>query len=217
MLSTAATVAVGGHHGVCRRRLAEVVKVCAKAAMPNSQDPIDENSKIFWRWKDLMIKLEEMLLETLCFEVTPANPYRVTLKALRLEEDIPRESEWLRKSKDLFIHCTNTFELTSRVPLMLLHETNVISVLGVVLSCARDGTRVPGEFFAELDTDKDQVWACYEDLVALSRPLATLDTPFQVLPHLPKLTHEQFVRLVGDAAPPTDQALEKNPAPEKKG
>ncbi|KAG7753101.1 hypothetical protein KL911_003206 [Ogataea haglerorum] len=193
----------------CRRRLADVVKVCAKTAMANSQDPIDENSKIFWRWKDLMINLEEMLLETLCFEVTPSNPYKLCLSALKLEEDMPRETDWLKRSKDLFIQCTNVYELTSRVPLVLLHEPNVIAMLGVVLSCAKDqSTKFPPEFVQELGTDQEQVWACYQDLVALSRPLNSLEPPFQVLQYLPKLEYEQFTGLFGAVAP--DSAPEKN-------
>ncbi|KAG0302378.1 hypothetical protein BGZ98_007581 [Dissophora globulifera] len=61
------------------RKFKDVIIACAqKAAKREIQ--IDDNSKDFRVWKDTIIYTEEVLLETLCFELTVDHPYPYMLQ-----------------------------------------------------------------------------------------------------------------------------------------
>lgn len=52
------------------RKLRDVAIVCTKVASKNPNMVVDEQSKDFWRWSEILIYNEELLLEALCFDVT---------------------------------------------------------------------------------------------------------------------------------------------------
>ncbi|KAF9547600.1 hypothetical protein EC957_008256 [Mortierella hygrophila] len=60
------------------RKFKDIVIACAqKAAKKDS--PIDDSSKEFRVWKDTIIYTEELLLETLCFDLSVEHPYHFLL------------------------------------------------------------------------------------------------------------------------------------------
>ncbi|ODV89285.1 hypothetical protein CANCADRAFT_148493 [Tortispora caseinolytica NRRL Y-17796] len=80
------------------RRVKDVVIVCAKVAQKNDSAVIDEQSKEFWRWRDMILFNELVVLETICFDLEVANPYDILqdfVAELKLEErstDVCRSS-----------------------------------------------------------------------------------------------------------------------------
>ncbi|ODV85505.1 hypothetical protein CANARDRAFT_189299, partial [[Candida] arabinofermentans NRRL YB-2248] len=174
----AASLFIAGKAEECRRRLADVVKVCARIALRGKiNEVIDENSKIYWKWKDLLTHLEEVMLETLCFEVTEENAYKFCLKALKLDEEPSKQNtEWCAKSRGIYMASTQFFEITYRLPLILLYRTNEVSAVGLIVGCSKENIVMPENFFeSELHTTVEQAWKCYEDLVKLGKELSHSD------------------------------------------
>lgn len=55
----------------------------AKVAQKNSKLIIDEQSKEYWRWRDSILTYEELMLETLTFDLVVDNPYHTLYEQLR--------------------------------------------------------------------------------------------------------------------------------------
>ena len=63
------------------RKMKELVVACVRVAQKNPGKVVDEQDKEYWRWKDTILQMEDILLETLCFDLTLEPPYK-TLFAL---------------------------------------------------------------------------------------------------------------------------------------
>lgn len=180
----------------CRRSLKDVVKVCARVAS-GKPDVIDEESKVYWRWKDLMVKLEETMLFHLNFEVTPLNQYKLSMDALKImdivEEQNSISQEWNEKAKKLFGHCTYLFELFARIPICLLYSTNCICALVLVLACKKFDESLPTEFIRkEFDTSVEDIIKCYDSVMLLSLEVESLDKYFRILQFIPRATKDDI-------------------------
>lgn len=57
------------------RKLSDNVIACAKTAIKNDSAVIDEQSKDYWRWRDVILYNEELLLEALCFDLVIEHPF----------------------------------------------------------------------------------------------------------------------------------------------
>lgn len=57
------------------RKTKEIVIAVARVASKNPSLVIDEQSKEFWRWKDIILNYEETMLEKLTFDVVVENPH----------------------------------------------------------------------------------------------------------------------------------------------
>ncbi|CEI89741.1 hypothetical protein RMCBS344292_04090 [Rhizopus microsporus] len=55
----------------CTRRMKDIVTACAQKAQKNDKLSLEEDSKDFIRWKETLLHYEVILLETLCFDLTP--------------------------------------------------------------------------------------------------------------------------------------------------
>ncbi|GMG20809.1 unnamed protein product [Ambrosiozyma monospora] len=185
----------------CRRRLGDIVKICSKLAFQGKvTEIIDEDSKIYWKWKDLLTNLEELLLEELCFEVTPDNPYKICSEVLDLQtEPNPEDDkvdEWKLKTRGIFGHCANFLECSARVPLVLLHDVRVLCGLGIIIGAHKEDAILPANLLnGDLQCNTDEVWKCYQELVEMGRMLAPLDPHFHVLTTVPKIARDEFVRV----------------------
>ncbi|KAG5437691.1 hypothetical protein PCANB_000728 [Pneumocystis canis] len=65
------------------RKLKNIIIACAKVGQKNPDLIIDEQSKEYWRWRDVIIYNEEILLEALCFDLTVDHPYKDLLKYIK--------------------------------------------------------------------------------------------------------------------------------------
>lgn len=187
----------------CRRNLKDFVKICAKIAMGKSE-PIDEESKIYWTWKDLIVKLEEIILANLNFDVTPENPYTFTMNALGMNTNFATASsnnnnpndDWVKSTTELFGNCTYLFELFSRLPICLFCTTNSICALIVILSSKKFEITFPIGFMEKaFNTDIEQVLTCYNDIISLATEVEILDKYFRILPYIPRTTESEIESL----------------------
>jgi hypothetical protein len=58
------------------RRMKDFVIACCRVAMKNPNLIVDEQSKDYWRWRDLILQNESVMLEYLCFDLQLESPYR---------------------------------------------------------------------------------------------------------------------------------------------
>lgn len=65
------------------RKLRNIIIACAKVGQKNPDLMIDEQSKEYWRWRDVIIYNEEILLEALCFDLKIDHPYKDLLKYIK--------------------------------------------------------------------------------------------------------------------------------------
>ncbi|KAK3382890.1 cyclin-like protein [Lasiosphaeria ovina] len=57
------------------RKTKDLIIAVAKVAQKNTKLIIDEQSKEYWRWRDSILTYEEVMLETLTFDLMVDNPY----------------------------------------------------------------------------------------------------------------------------------------------
>lgn len=57
------------------RKLRDIVIACCQVALKNDKLVVDEQSKEYWRWRDVVLYTEETLLEALCFDLNVLQPY----------------------------------------------------------------------------------------------------------------------------------------------
>lgn len=65
------------------RRIKELVIACCRVAQKNPSLLVDEQTKDFWRWKDTILYTEDVLLETLCFDLSVESPYTILYELLK--------------------------------------------------------------------------------------------------------------------------------------
>ncbi|CAG7990798.1 unnamed protein product [Penicillium olsonii] len=59
------------------RRMKDFVIACCRVAMKQSNLVVDEQSKDYWRWRDLILQNESVMLEYLSFDLQLESPYRI--------------------------------------------------------------------------------------------------------------------------------------------
>lgn len=203
----------------CRRKLEDLVSVCAIVAS-KQKIVVDKTSKLYWHWKDRLIKYEEKLFEVLCFEVLVENPYKRCIEVLRLEhpeigllsnrnialdgegegkgkgegeeEEDPERAAWFAKNKQIFQAGSSFFEYTYRVPLSLLYPTATISAVGIVMGSFLNKQKLPNGFLEEsLGCTADDAWLCYSSFCELLKPIVEIDP--KVNQAFPTLSEADFL------------------------
>ncbi|KAJ5728368.1 hypothetical protein N7493_004698 [Penicillium malachiteum] len=59
------------------RRMKDFVVACCRVAMKQPDLIVDEQSKDYWKWRDLILQNESVMLEFLCFDLQLESPYRI--------------------------------------------------------------------------------------------------------------------------------------------
>lgn len=104
------------------RKIRDIVISCVKTALKNPTLHITESSREFGRWKDLIVVNEELLLETLTFDLTLESPY-TTLSSVADFLKIPDTS--VRKGAWAFVNDS------CRTPLSVMFPTKVIAAAAI--------------------------------------------------------------------------------------
>ncbi|KIV94891.1 hypothetical protein PV10_02612 [Exophiala mesophila] len=80
------------------RKMRELVVACCRVAQKQPNLVVDEQSKEYWKWRDTILHNEDLLLESLCFDLQLEQPYRILLDFLRyygVQEKKPlRNTSW---------------------------------------------------------------------------------------------------------------------------
>ncbi|KAK5107105.1 hypothetical protein LTR62_001853 [Meristemomyces frigidus] len=119
------------------RKMKDMILAFCRVAQKNPNLVIDEQSKDFWRWKDSVLHNEDVMLETLCFDLTVESPHRqlfVMLQSLRVEHN-----KRLRNAAWAFV--TDS----SNTQLCLLCSTRTIAVAGFYAGCRYSDVKLPDD------------------------------------------------------------------------
>lgn len=72
------------------RKLKELVVACVRVALRDPNKLVDEQTKDYWRWRDTILYSEDVVLESLCFDLSVEPPYKPMydmIKYLGLQHD----------------------------------------------------------------------------------------------------------------------------------
>ncbi|OCK86258.1 cyclin-like protein [Lepidopterella palustris CBS 459.81] len=58
------------------RKMKELVVACVRVALKDPNKLVDDQTKDFWRWRDTILYNEDVLLETICFDLSVEAPYK---------------------------------------------------------------------------------------------------------------------------------------------
>lgn len=65
------------------RKMKELVVACCRVAQKNPNLMVDEQTKDFWKWRDTILYNEDVLLETICFDLTVESPHKLFFDMIR--------------------------------------------------------------------------------------------------------------------------------------
>ena len=125
------------------RKMKELILAFCRVAQKNPNLMIDEQSKDWWRWRDCVLHNEDVLLETLCFDLTVESPHRQLfemLKYYRIEHN-----KRLRNAAWGFVTDSNNTQLC------LLCSSRTIAVASLYAACRYCDVSLP-------DDSKERPW-----------------------------------------------------------
>jgi protein BUR2 len=65
------------------RKMKELVISCVRVALKDPNKLVDEQTKDFWKWRDTILYSEDVVLESLCFDLSIEPPYRSMYEMLK--------------------------------------------------------------------------------------------------------------------------------------
>ncbi|KAK0333982.1 hypothetical protein LTR57_020036 [Friedmanniomyces endolithicus] len=125
------------------RALKEMIIAFCRVAQKNPNLLIDDQSKDYWKWKDCILIHEDVMLETLCFDLTVESPHRQLFDLLKCYG--VEHNKRVRNAAWAFITDGNNTQLC------LLISSRTIAVAGVYAACRSYGVALP-------DDDKGRPW-----------------------------------------------------------
>lgn len=116
------------------RKMKELVLAFCRVAQKNPNLIIDEQSKDWWRWRDCILHNEDVVLETLCFDLTVESPHRQLFDMLKFFG--VEHNKKLRNAAWSFVtDITNT-------PLCLLVSSRAIAVASLYAALRHCGETI---------------------------------------------------------------------------
>lgn len=152
----------------------------AKVAQKNKDLIIDEQSKEYWRWRDSILMYEELMLETLTFDLMVANPYEQLWNQLHKLELIHEKN--LRASAWSF--CNDTAMTT--LPLVL--TANDIAMAAIFFASIATNTKIedigPEPWWRFLNGNEERIIKAIEVMTASynDHPLRKTESALQGSP-----------------------------------
>lgn len=109
------------------RKMKELILAFCRVAQKNPNLNIDEQSKDWWRWRDCILHNEDVLLETLCFDLTVESPHRQLFEMLKYYGI--EHNKRLRNAAWAFVTDSNNTQLC------LLCSSRTIAVASLYAAC----------------------------------------------------------------------------------
>lgn len=116
------------------RKVKELVVAFCRVAQKNPNLVIDEQSKDWWRWRDCILHNEDVLLETLCFDLTIESPHRLLFDMLKFYG--VQHNRRLRDAAWSFVTDINN------TPLCLMVSGRTIAVAGLYAALRHCGETI---------------------------------------------------------------------------
>ncbi|RUP52423.1 cyclin-like protein [Jimgerdemannia flammicorona] len=122
------------------RKMRDIVQTVAQKASKKDNVVYDEGSREYTKWRDIMLYLEEVLLEAICFDLTIEHPYSILLKHVAK----------INGSKKLAQTAWAFINDSLRTPLCVIYRPQVISAAALLLAAKLTNQELIG---TDSDTD----------------------------------------------------------------
>ncbi|CAH6719776.1 hypothetical protein CLIB1444_02S16248 [[Candida] jaroonii] len=139
--------------------------------LKNPTKVINDNSEIFWQWRDQLLFREELMLKTLNFDLNIDFPYdlRNDLMEFKSDNDVFED-----KKLDIMKNTVSVIELVSSLPILMSYEMNIVygTILIIVVLEANErfnmNIKLPKDYIRDqLNVDINLCLKCYRYLLAL--------------------------------------------------
>jgi hypothetical protein len=119
------------------RKMKELITAFCRVAQKNPNLVVDEHSKDWWRWRDCILHNEDVLLETLCFDLTVESPHRQLFEMLKWYG--VEHNKRLRNAAWGFVTDSNNTQLC------LLCNSRTIAIAGLYAACRYCDVALPDD------------------------------------------------------------------------
>lgn len=119
------------------RKLKDMILALCRIAQKNPNLMIDEQSKDWWRWRDCILLNEDVMLETLCFDLTVESPHRQLFNILKYNG--LEHNKRLRNAAWGFVTDSNNTQLC------LLYSSRTIAVGSIYAACKYCDVQLPDD------------------------------------------------------------------------
>ncbi|TKA28365.1 hypothetical protein B0A50_03832 [Salinomyces thailandicus] len=119
------------------RKMKEMIIAFCRVAQKNPNLINDEQSKDYWKWRDCILHNEDVLLETLCFDLTVESPHRQLFDMLKYYG--VEHNKRLRNAAWAFVTDSNNTQIC------LLQSSRTIAVAGVYAACRYCDIQLPDD------------------------------------------------------------------------
>ncbi|KAF2487634.1 cyclin-like protein [Neohortaea acidophila] len=119
------------------RKMKELILAFCRVAQKNPNLIIDEQSKDWWRWRDCILHNEDVLLETLCFDLTVESPHRQLFELLKFYG--LEHNKRLRNAAWSFVTDSNNTQLC------LLCTSRTIAIASLHAACRYCDVAIPDD------------------------------------------------------------------------
>lgn len=198
----AASVFVACKAEEAHRRLKDVVIQTAKLAMKKPGAVIDEQTKEFWRWKDVIALNEDRILKYLCFDVLVETPYKICYDRIRVEKNLSKEEiasrTWESMASNVSSQACEFYEEAFRTPVCLLYSTEMITAVGLVWSANTPhfNTVLPLNYVQDvLGVSPKDVYQCYQYIYGMFDIIKEVLSP-QFYVKFKLLDKDEFSRVI---------------------
>ena len=133
--------------------------------------PIDEQSEMYWRWKDQLLFREELMLRKLNFDLNLILPYEIRDHIFKIS------CFWIRRRTgeifsthklDILKMTTSLIESLSSLPVILCYEMNIMFGTCLIITILEgkkiidEKLNIPTAFlYRFLDTDSETCLKCF--------------------------------------------------------
>ncbi|CAI5759860.1 unnamed protein product [Candida verbasci] len=141
---------------------------------PNPQIQIDEQSVIYWKWKDQILMREELILRKLNFDLNLILPYMFKDIFINLKIENCSNLLFFEKRADVFKMTTGLIEVLSALPIIICYNMRCILATCVVITTMEGQTqigpdlRIPDGFLKNyLNITRDECIKCFKFMRSL--------------------------------------------------
>ena len=150
----------------------KVALLSCNVKLPPNAKPIDEQSEMYWRWKDQLLFREELMLRKLNFDLNLILPYEIRDHIFKNFMLLDQEDELVKlfstHKLDILKMTTSLIESLSSLPVILCYEMNIMFGTCLIITILEgkkiidEKLNIPTAFlYRFLDTDSETCLKCF--------------------------------------------------------
>lgn len=86
------------------RKMKELVIACVRVAQKDPHKQVDEQDKEYWRWRDVILFNEDVMLEAVCFDLSLEPPHKIFFDLLMMFGEEFADNKRLRNTAWAFVN-----------------------------------------------------------------------------------------------------------------